>query len=122
MVWEVVAGEDACLLACQGHLMGYFLDNSLIEDGLVKEDQGVAHHQSEEHTIENTHPCVEEEEEDTAEHDDSTHQVGLPCLRASLPSREDRHVIIHQVVVDVLELNQRVNVLIDLGAVVAKAE
>jgi hypothetical protein len=52
--------------------MGHFLDNSLIEDGLVKEDQGVAHHKPEEHAIENTHPGVEEEEKDTAEHDDST--------------------------------------------------
>ena len=106
MIWEVVPNEDPRLLTRQSHLMRHLLDHPLIKHRLVKEYQGVAHHQPEEHSVEDTHPSVEEEEEHTTEHDATADQIGFPGLGASLPTRQDRHVVIHQIIIDVLELDE----------------
>jgi hypothetical protein len=95
MIREVIPSQNARFLTCEGHLSRNFLHYSLIENCLIKEDQGVAHDKSEKHTIEDAHAGVEEEEKDTAEHNNAAHQVRFTSFRPPLTTAQDWHIVIH---------------------------
>jgi hypothetical protein len=65
----------------------HFFNNTLIKDGFVEKDHGVAHYETEEHAVKDTHSCVEEEKENSTEHDCSSNKVSFPGFSTPLPSR-----------------------------------
>jgi len=100
----------------------HFLDDALVEHALVEEDQRIRGYEGYENAVKDAHPCVEEEEKHARKHDGATHHLSLACFGSPLSAREDRQVVVREVVVDPLEFNQGIDVLVDLCPLVPEAE